>query len=268
MRRRLRQVLWRYHNPCASPAQRRRYRITFVWDTTTLLKVGQMLGLADLVYRSLLDRPAHRIEGVILYALVGEDFRCLPMDFALRQPDPKGSGRPGLNAIQLAEKMRINLDNALRVDGLSLKGPYLVADAWFADSESRWRLYQRDLIPIVGGKTSFVFEGTVQGLPFQGNAEPLLPRTDWHWKRSPQMPDWPYVRLSLYSRTFDFVTVTIFQRPGESAPEYVLCLDPEVSSPRILRAYRRRPWVEACFEGCKATLNLERFKVRTPRGSI
>jgi hypothetical protein len=216
----------------------------------------------------LLNRPAHSIEVIILYALVGEDFLCLPMDFALRQPDPKSAGRPCLNAMQLAEKMLINLDNALRVDGLKLKGHYLIADAWFADSQSLWRLYQRDLIPIVGGKTAFLFEGTVQGLPFQGNAEQLLQRTDWKWKRSPQMPHWPYVRLLLYSRTFDFVTVTLFQRPGESAPEYVLCLDPEISSPRLLRAYRRRPWVEACFEVCKATLNIERFKVRTTRGSI
>jgi len=76
------------------------------------------------------------------------------------------------------------------------------------------------------------------------------------------------VRLSPYSTTLDEVTVTIFQRPGEVAPTYVLCLDPEVSSPRILRAYHRRPWVEACFEVCKATLNIERFKVRISRGSM
>jgi len=150
MRRRLRTVWWRYHSPFASPATRSRYRLTFVWDTTTLLKVGQMLGLADLFCSRLLDRPAHSLEVVVLYALVGEDFLCLPMDFALRHPDPKGPGRPCLNALQLAEKMLLNLDNNLRVDGLSLKGHYLVADAWFADSGSLWRRYQRDLIRIVG----------------------------------------------------------------------------------------------------------------------
>jgi len=40
------------------------------------------------------------------------------------------------------------------------------------------------------------------------------------------------------------------------------------SSPRIIRAYGRRPWVEAYFEVCKATLNIERFKVRTSRGNL
>jgi len=48
MRRKLRQILIRHHGPFASPTSRSRYRITFVWDITTLLKVGELLGLADL----------------------------------------------------------------------------------------------------------------------------------------------------------------------------------------------------------------------------
>lgn len=267
-RRRLRQVLWRYHGPFASPATRSRYRITFIWDTTTLLKVGEMLGLADTFYSGMLDRPAHSIEVVLLYALVGDDFLCLPMDFQIRKPDPDGPGRPCLTAIQLADKMICDLDNALRVDGLSLKGHYLVADAWFADAQILWHAYRRDLIPLVPGKTSFHFEGMINGQPFDGTAEDLLTRTDWTWKHSPQMPGWSYVRLSLYSRTFHYVTLTLFLRPGEITPSYLLCLDPDVASPRLLRAYHRRPWVEACFEVCKATLGLEHFKVRTQPGSI
>ena len=36
--------------------------------------------------------------------------------------------------------------------------------------------------------------------------------------------------------------------------------------PRIIRAYGRRPWIEACFEGCKTTLHIEPFKFRSPGG--
>jgi len=68
MRRKLRKVLERYHGPWVSAATRSRYRITFVWDITTLLKVGEMLGLSDLFYSGMLKRPSHSIEVVLLYA--------------------------------------------------------------------------------------------------------------------------------------------------------------------------------------------------------
>ena len=267
MRQQLRRVLHRYHTGPVSPATRSRYRITLIWDTTTLLKVGQMLGWAAPFYSGMLHRPAHSIEVVLLYAVVGEDKQCLPMDFALRKPDPKGPGHPCKTALQQAQTMLVDLDNHLRIQHQSLRGHYLVADAWFADSDLLWTAYQRDLIPIVRGKTSFVFQDLQ---PLQTRSYPaaqLLVKNQGTWRRSRQAPD-PYRRLSLYSHTFDFVTLTLFQRPHEPAPEYVLCLDPDVSSPRILRAYRRRPWIEACFEVCKATLNIERFKVRTQSASI
>lgn len=268
MRRKLRQLLLRYHGPFASPTSRSRYRITLVWDTTTLLKVGDMLGLADLFYSSLLDRPAHSIEVVFLYAVVGEDYLCLPLDFHLRKPDPKAEGHPCLTAIELAQKMLEELHHHLRVHFLRLTGHFLVADAWFADGHLLRRAAQMGLIPIVQGKSSFVFDGTIQGHPFHGAILPLLHRRTWSWTHSPQIPQRPYVRLHLNSPTFGKVVVTLYQQPGEERLDYLICLVPTVSSPRILRAYRRRPWVEACFEVCKSILHLERFKVRTTPASI
>ncbi len=79
MRRKLRKVLLRYHGPGVSEATKSRYRITFVWDITTLLKVGEMLGLANLFYSGMLKRPAQSIEVVLLYAIVGEDHSVLPL---------------------------------------------------------------------------------------------------------------------------------------------------------------------------------------------
>jgi len=268
MRRKLRQILIRYHGPFASSTSRSRYRIPFVWDITTLLKVGEMLGLADRFYSSMLDRPAHSIEVVLLYAQVGEDYLCLPLDFHLRKPDPKKGGHPCLTAIALAQKMLEDLHHSMRLHFLRLAGHFLVADAWFTDGKSLRRAEPMDLIPIVQGKVSFVFDGTVQGQSFHGPIASLLQRRDWKWKRSPQASEVPYIRLNMKSPTFGAVTVTLCDRPGEETPDYLICLVPAVSSPRIIRAYGRRPWVEACFEVCKATLNIERFKVRTTRGSI
>ena len=267
MRRRLRQILHRYHGPGVSPATRSRYRITFIWDITTLLKVGEMLGLADLFYSGMLKRPAHSIEVVMLYALVGDDYLCLPLDFHLRKPDPKGPGHPCLNGMELAQKMIEDLHHAMRVHFLTLDGHYLVADAWFIDGQALKRARQIGLIPIVRGKASFVFEGNLVGQPFHGTLdEPLLTQTPWPWKHSPQTPDVPYVRLKMHSETYGQVVLTVCDWPEEKTPGYLLCLAPEVSSPRIIRAYGRRPWIEACFEGCKTTLRIEQFKFRSPGG--
>lgn len=263
MRRKLRKVLERYHGPGVSAATRSRYRITFVWDITTLLKVGEMLGLADLFYSGMLKRPAQSIEVVLLYAIVGEDFLCLPMDFRIRKPDPQAQGRPCKTALELAQEMLEDLNRSLRTHGLSLNGHFLVADAWFTDSENLDSVKALGLIPIVAGKSSFVFEGSIHGQPFKGSMQDLLEKTDWSWKVSPLTQNVPYVRLKLTSPTFGEVTVTLCRWPGEDDPGYLLCLVPEVSSPRIIKAYSRRPWVEACFEVCKTTLNIERFKLRS-----
>ena len=34
----------------------------------------------------------------------------------------------------------------------------------------------------------------------------------------------------------------------------------------MLRAYRRRPWIEVFFEACKAMLHIDQFKFRTLGG--
>ena len=93
-----------------------------------MLKVGEMLGFADLFYSGLLKRPAHSIEVVLLYALVGDDYLCLPLDFHVRKPDPKGPGHRCLNGMELAQKMVEDLHHAMRVHFLKLDGHYLVAD--------------------------------------------------------------------------------------------------------------------------------------------
>jgi len=265
MRRKLRNILIRYHGPQASEATKSRYRITFIWDITTLLKVGELLGFSGMFYSSMLGRPANSIEVVVLYAVVGDGWLCLPMDARIRKPDPS-KGRPCLTGIQLAEKMLEDLHRCLLSHFLHLEGHYLVADAWFADSHLLRRAKQMGLIPIVSGKTCFVFEGIVQGAYFKGSAQELLERADWKWKRSSQYPDIPYVRLRLKSPSFGKVVFVLRKLPEEDKPDYLLCLDDTVTAPRVLKAYRRRPWVEAFFEVCKSTLDVEHFKLHTPGG--
>ena len=264
MRRKLREVLKRYHGKHVSAATRSRYRLTFVRDITTLLKVSEALGLSSLFYSGMLKRTAQSIEVVLLYVLVGEDYLCLPMDFRLRKPDPAGPGRPCKTALELAREMLDTLHRSLRTHGLNLKGHFLVADAWFNDSDTLSRVADLGLIPIVKGKSSFVFEGHIQGQPFDGPIGELLKQTTWNWRHSSQTPNVPYVRLKMKSQTFGEVILTVCDWPGKDTPGYLICPVLHVSSPRIIKAYSRRPWIEACFEVCKTTLHIENFKFRSP----
>jgi len=230
-----------------------------------LLKVGEMLGYAGMFYSGMLGRPAHSIEVVVLYAVVGNGWLCLPLDMRIRKPDPP-KGHRCLTGIELAKRMLENLQRSLLSHFLKLEEHYFVTDAWFADHHLLYRAYQIGLIPITQGKVSFVFEGTLQGAPFQGSAQDLLDRVNGNWKISPQCPDIPYVRLTLKSPSFGKVVLVLRTLPKEKTPDYLLCLDSTVAAPRILNAYRRRPWVEAFFEMCKAILHIEHFKFRTPGG--
>jgi len=265
MRRKLRTLLQEYHHPHASAAMKSRYRLTFILDITTLLKVGKMLGLAGMFYSGMLHRPAHSIEVVVLYAVVGEGWLCLPLDLRIRKPDPP-KGAPCLTGIELAKAMLEDLRRSLACRFLGLEGHFLVADAWFDEHHLLRRAKQMCLLPIVQGKISFVFEGLVQGIPFEGSAEDLLERSDWRWKCSPQCPTIPYVRLLLRNPTFGKVVVVLRKLPTKEKPDYLIGLDLSVTAPRMLRAYRRRPWIETFFEVCKATLRIEHFKFRSLGG--
>lgn len=265
MRRKLRSILLKYHGPGVSEATKSRYRITFSFDITTLLKVGEMLGYTGMFYSGMLGRPANSIEVVVLYAVVGDGWLCLPLDLRIRKPDPP-QGHRCQTGIELAEKMLEDLHHSLLSHFRRLEGHYLVADSWFADHHLLQHARQIGLIPIVEGKTSFVFEGTIQGIRFQGSAEELLARPDWNWKTSSQCPGIPYVRLTLKNPSFGNVVLVLRNLPKEEKPDYLLCLVPSVTAPRLLKAYRRRPWVEAFFAVCKSTLHIEQFKFRTPGG--
>ena len=74
------------------------------------------------------------------------------------------------------------------------------------------------------------------------------------------------MRLTLRNPTFGKVVVVLRNLPTKDKPDYLIGLDPSVSAPRMLRAYRRRPWIDTFFEVCKATLRIEHFKFRALGG--
>jgi hypothetical protein len=76
---------------------------------------------------------------------------------------------------------------------------------------------------------------------------------DWPWRDSPQVPGVRYARLPATSPTYGAVTLIVVDEPGEDQ-FYVLCFATVISAPRLIRAWKRRHWIEHCFRTLKHLL--------------
>jgi hypothetical protein len=103
---------------------------------------------------------------------------------------------------------------------------------------------------LVEGKNTYVF-ALPDGRQIKG--EDLQHRRDWPWRHSPQAPGVCYARLRATSPTYGAVTVIVISEPREEQ-FYVMCLDRAISAPRLIRAWKRRHWIEHCFRTLKHLL--------------
>ena len=62
-----------------------------------------------------------------------------------------------------------------------------------------------------------------------------------------------YARLRATSPTYGAVTLIVVREPREEQ-FYVMCLDTSISGPRLIRAWKRRHWIEHCFRTLKHLL--------------
>jgi hypothetical protein len=62
-----------------------------------------------------------------------------------------------------------------------------------------------------------------------------------------------YARLRATSPTYGAVTLLVVSEPREEQ-FYVMCLDTAISGPRLIRAWKRRHWIEYCFRTLKLLL--------------
>jgi hypothetical protein len=75
----------------------------------------------------------------------------------------------------------------------------------------------------------------------------------WPWRHSPQVSGVRYARLRATSPTYGVVMITIVAEPG-TEQYYLMCLDTAISGPRLIRAWKRRHWIEHCFRTLKHLL--------------
>jgi hypothetical protein len=242
--------LWR-HAASASAATRSRWQWTWVGDDSVFKKYGQQLGLVGTWWSGQEHRVLSGIDGVLLVVVIGDGKLVVPVDFAIRRPNPPGPGAPCRDKLHWMQVMLDGRVEAFRRRGVELPPPMVVADSWFSDSKLMRRVATtHEGTLLVEGKSTYVFELS-DGQ--QVNGHDLQQHREWPWRRSPQVPGVRYARLRATSPTYGAVTLIVVAEPGEEQ-FYVMCLETALSGPRLIRAWKRRHWIEHCFRTLKHLL--------------
>jgi hypothetical protein len=242
--------LWR-HAANASAATRSRWQWTWVGDDSVFKKYGDQLGLVGTWWSGQEHRVLSGIDGVLLIVVIGDGKLVVPVDFAIRRPDPTGSGAPCRDKLHWMQVMVDGRLAAFRRRGIELPPPMVVADSWFSDSKlMRYVATTHEGTFLVEGKSTYTFE-LPDGRQVKGSD--LQQPSEWSWRESPHVPGVRYVRLRATSPTYGAVTIVIVHEPGVEL-YYLLCVETVISGPRLIRAWKRRYWVEYCFRTLKHLL--------------
>jgi hypothetical protein len=242
--------LWRYA-ASKSAATRSRWQWTWVADNSVFKKYGEQLGLVGTWWSGQEHRVLSGIDGVLLVVVIGDGKLVVPVDFAIRRPDPTGPGAPCRDKLHWVQSMLDGRVEAFRRHGVALPPPLVVADSWFSDSKLMHHVattHQGTFL--VEGKSTYVFD-LPDGRQVKGHD--LQQHRDWPWRSSEQVPGVRYARLRATSPTYGAVTLIVVSEPKEEQ-FYVMCLETAISGPRLIRAWKRRYWIEYCFRTLKHLL--------------
>jgi len=222
-------------------------------------KSGQRLGLVGTWYSGQEHRVRLGIDGLLLVVVIGDGKLVVPVDFAVRRPDPVGGGRPCYDKLTWLRVMLDRTWEALRRRCRHLPGPLVVADSWFGDSQLLAHVAtQHQGLVLVEGKRTYIFQLS-DGRRMTG--QDCLTRADWPWRDSTQEPGVRYVRLTATSSTYGVVTVVIVDKPGRDR-FYLFCRVTTSSAPRLIRVWGRRSWIEHHFRTLKHLLATEACQVQ------
>jgi hypothetical protein len=249
--------LWR-HAADKSPATRSRWQWTWVGDDSLFKKYGQQLGLVGLWWSGQEHRVRLGVDGLLLLVVIGEGKLVVPVDFEVRRPDPVGPGGPCRDKLTW---LRVMLDRtwaALQRRCRRLPSPLVVADSWFGDTGLMRHVatVQQGTL-LVEGKTSYVFS-LLDGRRVKG--QDVLSREEWPWHDSAQVPGVRYARVTATSPTYGEVTLVIVDAPSKER-YYLLCRATAIAAPRLIKAWRRRSWIEHSFRTLKHLLATEACQV-------
>src|SRR5262245_33967619 len=242
--------LWRYA-ASASAATRSRWQWTWVGDDSVFKKYGDQLGLVGTWWSGQEHRVLSGIDGVLLVVVIGDGKLVVPVDFAIRRPDPTGPGAPCRDKLHWLQGMLDGRVAAFRRHGVALPPPMVVAASWFSDSKlMRHIATTHQGTFLVEGKSTYTF---VMPNGRQVKGYDLQQHREGPGRLSAQVPGVRYARLRATNPTYGTVTLIVVSEPREEQ-FYVMCLDTAISGPRLIRAWKRRHWIEHCFRTLKHLL--------------
>jgi hypothetical protein len=254
--------LWR-HVEGKSPATHSRWQWTWVGDDSLFKKYGRQLGLVGPAWSGQEQRVRLGIDGLLLVVVIGEGKLAIPVDFAVRRPNPAGPGGPCRDKLTWLQVMLDRTWAALHRRCRRLPPPLIIADSWFGDSKLLAHVATcHGGTLVVEGKSAYVFQ-----LPDGRQVKGRDFRTDshWPWRESEHGPRVRYARLTALSPTYGPVTVVIVDPPGRDR-YYLLCRETSRTAPRLIRAWRRRSWIEHTFRTLKHLLATEACQVQGEAG--
>lgn len=252
--------LWR-HIESMSDATRSRWQWTWVLDDSVFRKYGGQLELVGKWWSGQYKRVVTGIDGVLLLVVVGDGKLVIPVDFAVRRPNPKGPGARCRTKLGWAQTMLDESLAALHRRGLDLPAPVVVADSWFSDSKLMGHVeetHQGTLL--VQGKTSYTFY-LKDGRKVKGS-DLIHDDYEWPWRQSLDAPHCRYARLRAKSPTYGEVTLILVDKPGEDRL-YLMCFASPTPATRLLRFWSRRHWIEQVFRTLKHLLATEACQVHS-----
>jgi len=141
-----------------SPSPRSRWQWTWATDDAVCKKYGQQVGLVGTWWSGQAQRVRPGMDGVWLVVVLGDGQVVVPVDGAIRRPDPTGPGRPCRDKLSWVQVMRDACLAALQRRGLALPPPVVGAESWLSDSTLRRHASrQHEGTLRVEGKKSSVF---------------------------------------------------------------------------------------------------------------
>jgi len=126
--------LWR-HIESMSDATRSRWQWTWVLDDSVFRTYGGPLELVGNWWSGPYKRVVTGIDGVLLLVVLGDGKRVIPVDLAVRRPNPQGPGRRCRTKLGWVQVLLDESLAAWRRRGLALPAPMGVADRWLSDSK-------------------------------------------------------------------------------------------------------------------------------------
>jgi hypothetical protein len=242
-----------------SAATQSRWPWSWVWDDTVFRKYGQDFELVGRWYSGQHKRVVSGIDGVLLVVVIGDGKLIVPVDFAVRRPDPKGPGARCHSKLQWAQLMLDESLQALSRRGLRLPRPLAVADSWLSDSKLMRPIRdQHQGVFLVQGKSSYAFT-LPDGHKIKG--KDLLHDETLPWRQSLDAPGCRYVRLRARSAIYGEVILIAVDKPGEDR-FYLMTLEQQMPATRLLRLWSRRTLIEQMFRTLKSLLATDACQVR------